>query len=81
MVAAFSFKIKYGIHHVFKDARTGDCSLFGDMADQKESKSFLFGQFNQFISAGPNLRDTARRGFNFFQVHRLNGVNNNHRGI
>ena len=81
MVAAFAFKIEYGINHMFQYPGTCNGSLFGDMSYQEKRKPFAFGQFYQFIRTGTNLGDTAGRRLNFVQVHRLNGIDYDHRRI
>ena len=80
MMSAFALKIKHGIDHMFQNAGTGNGALFGNMSDQKQRKSFFLGQFYQLISAGAHLGDRAGGRFDFFEIHGLNGVDNNYRG-
>lgn len=73
-MTAFALKIKHGIDHMFQNPRSGNRALFGDMTDEKQHETFLFGQFDQFIGTGAHLRNAAGGRFRLFQIHGLDRI-------
>ena len=63
---AIGFKIQHGIDHVFQHPRTGNGSVFGDMADQNDRDFALFGHPHQLRRGFFDLRHGTRDGSELF---------------
>ena len=59
---------------MFQDPRTGDVSFFGDVPDHEDRDVVHLCNFTQFPSAFTHLGDRPGGGFQFIQLHGLDGV-------
>ena len=73
-MAPLAFKIKNGIHHVFKQPWPGDGAVFCHVTDQEGRKPGFFRQHDDRAGGLSHLGDAARRGRDRRRKHCLHGV-------
>ena len=78
MVAAFSFKIKYGIYHVLQNSWSCNCTFFCHVTDNKNGYAHTFCDLHQNIRGFSYLRNASRCRRDIFMKHGLNRIYNCH---
>jgi len=71
---AFALEIEHGIDHMLDDPGAGDLAFLGHVPDQNERGAGCLGPARELLSAGANLADTTRSGFETVRPHGLNGI-------
>ena len=76
-----ALELQYAVDNVFQNFRTGDAALLGDVSDEEDCHTALFGKLHQGSGTFANLGDAAGRGIHHFRGHRLYGVDDEQRGL
>src|SRR5690606_2802632 len=79
-IIAISFKLEDGVHHMFQDLGAGYAAFLGDMPDQNDGGIALFGKFDEFRTAFPDLGNAARSGLYMVGVQGLYGIDDQQMG-
>ena len=78
---ALSLEVEHRVDDVLEDARAGDRALLRHVADEEDGHVRRLRHSEERHRALPDLRDRARRGGDRLQVHRLDRVDHDERGL
>ena len=78
---AVAFKLQDGVNDVFQHLRSGDAAVFGDVADEDDWHTTLFGILQDGRGTFPNLRNRTWRGVDGFAGDGLYGVDDEKIGL
>jgi hypothetical protein len=71
---AFAFEGQHRIDHMFDDTRAGDLPVFGDVPDEDDGRSRLFGEADERLRRTAHLGYRTGGRFNRIGPHGLDGI-------
>jgi len=71
---ALAFEGQHRIDHVFDDTRAGNLPVLGDVPDEDDGRSGLFGEADKRLRRTAHLSHRAGCGFNSVGPHGLDGI-------